>query len=380
MARHLLVTNDFPPKLGGIQTYLWELWRRLPADEVTVLTTPQAGDAAWDATQPYRIERTSEGLLLPTANLASRIRTLAAAVDAKLVVLDPALPVGRLGPSLGMPYGVVVHGAEIAVPGRTWPGRPMLRRVLRGADLVVAAGAYPAAEAEHAARRTLPTVAVPPGVDTARFHPLSEDERAATRERFGLPRRGLLVTSISRLVPRKGMDVLIRTAHLIARSHPGLVVAIAGAGRDRRRLEQLAAGGPADVRFLGKIDDADVPDFQGCGDVFAMLCRNRWLGLEQEGFGIVFLEAAACAVPQLAGASGGARDAVAHGVSGFVVDPPDDTSAVAGFLDLLLRDPTLRRTMGAHARERAVHDFSYDLLAERLAVAIDAAAGSARRA
>jgi phosphatidylinositol alpha-1,6-mannosyltransferase len=152
------------------------------------------------------------------------------------------------------------------------------------------------------------------------------------------------------------------------------VVAVAGSGRDRQRLERIAAAGPADVRFLGRIDDADLPAFHACGDVAAMLCRNRWLGLEQEGFGIVFLEAAACGVLQLAGASGGAHDAVAHGTSGYVVDPPGDAAVAARFLDLLLRDPARRDAMGAAARERAEQSFGYDHLAARLDEAITAIA------
>ena len=131
--RHLLVTNDFPPKDGGIQQYLWELWRRLPAEDVTVLTTPHPEAAAWDATQPFRIERIGRPVMLPTRALARRIDALADEVDAGLVLLDPALPVGHLGPDLARPYGVVVHGAEVTVPGRTPLTRRMLARVLVGA-------------------------------------------------------------------------------------------------------------------------------------------------------------------------------------------------------------------------------------------------------
>src|SRR3954470_3030377 len=132
MTRHLLVTNDFPPKVGGIQSYLWELWRRLPHDEVTVLTTPHAGTEAFDAAQPYRVVRTREPVLLPTPSLRRRIDALAAEIGAKLVVLDPALPVGPLGPSLELPYALVLHGAEITVPGRLPASRQLLARTLRG--------------------------------------------------------------------------------------------------------------------------------------------------------------------------------------------------------------------------------------------------------
>ncbi|HKH23907.1 MAG TPA: glycosyltransferase family 1 protein, partial [Acidimicrobiales bacterium] len=168
---HLLVTNDFPPKLGGIQSYLWELWRRLDPDTFTVLTTSYEGAAAWDAGQPFRVERLHDRMLLPTPSLARRIDDLALETGARLVVLDPALPVGLLGPHLARPYAVVLHGAEVTVPGRLPGPNRLLRRVLRGAQLVVAAGRYPAAEGERAAGRALPVVHVPPGVDVTRFQP-----------------------------------------------------------------------------------------------------------------------------------------------------------------------------------------------------------------
>ncbi|HMJ78256.1 MAG TPA: glycosyltransferase, partial [Iamia sp.] len=210
--RHLLVTNDFPPKDGGIQQYLWELWRRLPADEVTVLTTPHPEAERWDAEQPFRIVRSAARVLLPTPGLMTQVRELADEVAADLVLLDPALPLGHIGPRLDRPYGVVLHGAEVTVPGRTRLARPALAKVLVGAELVVAAGGYPADEGERAARRGLPVVVVPPGVDTERFRPPSESERSAARADFGVADDDELVVSISRLVPRKGMDVLIDAA------------------------------------------------------------------------------------------------------------------------------------------------------------------------
>jgi phosphatidylinositol alpha-1,6-mannosyltransferase len=366
VTRHLLVTNDFPPKVGGIQSYLWELWRRLPPDDVTVLTTPYAGVEAFDADQAYRIVRTREPVLIPTPSLRRRIDALAAEVGAKLVVFDPALPVGQLGPSIELPYAVVLHGAEVTVPGRLPGSHQLLGRVLRGAAHIIAAGSYPAAEAEHAAGQSLPTTIVPPGVDTELFHPLTADERAATRRRLGLPEEGPLVVGISRLVPRKGFDVLIRAAARVVRDHPTLHVAIGGRGRDRQRLERIARTAGAPVRFLGRVPFEDLPALYACADVFAMVCRDRWRGLEQEGFGIVFVEAGACGVPSIAGASGGVRDAVDNGTSGLVVDPPESVSAVESALRSLLDDDTLRRRMGDAARKRAVEEFNYDVLAERL--------------
>ena len=370
--KHLLVTNDFPPKIGGIQSLLWEWWRRLPPESFAVLTSPYEGADEFDAQQPFHIERTREPVLLPHPWMVRRIDEMAERVGADLVVLDPAIPLGLVGPSLHLPYDVVLHGAEVTVPGRLPVSKQALGRVLRHARHVVAAGGYPAAEAEHAAGRTLPVTVVPPGVDTERFVPLDEAARLAARASFGLPADAELVVGISRLVPRKGFDTLIRAIARLQRSRPNLVLAIAGGGRDDQRLRRLATELGVPVRFLGRVSHEALPSLYGCADVYAMLCRNRWAGLEQEGFGIVFLEAAACGVPQVAGDSGGAAEAVEDGVSGIVVRQPDDAAEVASAITRLLDDPDLRRRMGEAGRERAVREFSYDVLATRLGVSLGA--------
>jgi phosphatidylinositol alpha-1,6-mannosyltransferase len=174
-------------------------------------------------------------------------------------------------------------------------------------------------------------------------------------------------------VPRKGIDSLVRAAGRLVADFPDLVVAVAGSGRERGRLERLAAATGAPVRFLGRVPDDDLRSFYGCGDVVAMVCRTRWGGLEQEGFGIVFVEAAAAGVPQIAGASGGSADAVVHGETGLVVADPTDVAAVVDALRSLLRDPATRRAMSIAGRDRAVREFSYDVLAARLADALGSA-------
>ena len=370
--KHLLVTNDFPPKIGGIQSLLWEWWRRLPPASFAVLTSPYRGAAEFDAAQPFHIERTREPVLLPHPWMVRHIDAMARAVNADLIVLDPALPLGLVGPSLKLPYDVVLHGAEVTVPGRLPISKQTLAYVLRRARHVVAAGGYPAREAEHAAGRPLPITVVPPGVDTDRFHPLSEAERSAARAHFGLAEDAEVIVSISRLVPRKGFDSAIRAASILHRRRPRLVLAISGSGREEKRLRALATSLAAPVVFLGRVSNDDLPRLYGCADVYTMLCRNRWGGLEQEGFGIVFLEAAACGVPQVAGDSGGAAEAVDDGRTGIVVRHPDDPRDVAFAFETLLDDPVLARAMGSAGRHRAVHEFSYDVLAHRLGVALGA--------
>jgi phosphatidyl-myo-inositol dimannoside synthase len=364
---HLLVTNDFPPKVGGIQTYLWELWRRLPAEEVHVLTTAHHGARQWDGTQPFDVRRSRRSVLLPTPATARHVRRAAAEVGAGLVVLDPALPLGLVGPDLGLPYAVVLHGAEVTVPARLPVSRGLLARVLEGATGIVAAGRYPAAAAARVAPGALADVVeVPPGVDPERFRPLDPPARAAVRERLGLPRTGRLIMCASRLVPRKGFDVVIEAATHLLPHRPDLSIVVVGAGRDASRLRIIARRHSVPVHFLGRVPDSDLADLYGAADVFAMLCRDRWGGLEQEGFGIVFLEAAACGVPQVAGASGGADEAVEDGVTGLVVRRPRHADEVATALASLLDDPERRARMGNAARRRAADEFSWDALAIRL--------------
>ncbi len=373
---HLLVTNDFPPKVGGIQAYLWELWSRLDPDSFVVLTASSHRDAAaFDRAQAergIRIERVPGRVLAPTPRLVRRIRETAGRFGAGLVVVDPVFPLGLLGPRLDLPYAVLLHGAEVAVPGRLPVSRQLVGHVIRHSVLAISAGGYPAVEATRALRRggMPPVVEIPPGVDLRRFHPLTPAERAEARADLGLPADGPLVVSVSRLVPRKGMDVLIDAAVRLRADRPDLTVAIAGRGRDSDRLAGRIAEYSAPVRLLGAVSDTDLPRLVGAADVFVMVCRNRWLGLEQEGFGIVFLEAAAAGVPQVAGRSGGAGEAVESGITGTVVRRSTDVGAVTRAIDDLLADADLRARMGAASRRRVEASFDYDKLAPRLAASL----------
>jgi phosphatidylinositol alpha-1,6-mannosyltransferase len=245
-------------------------------------------------------------------------------------------------------------------------------RVVAGAEHVIAAGNYPASEARRVAGDRTPEITViPPGVDTERFRPIEGAARADVRRRFGLPVDGQVVVGLSRLVPRKGFDVLVDAAARLAPTHPDLVVAIGGGGRDHDRLQKRIDATAAPARLLGRVDDADLPGLYAAADVFAMCCRTRWAGLEPEGFGIVFLEAAACGVPQVAGDSGGAADAVIDGETGVVVRRPREADDVAAALRTLLDGAEVRLRMGAAARARAESGFTYDHLAAELARTLD---------
>jgi phosphatidylinositol alpha-1,6-mannosyltransferase len=365
--KHLLVTNDFPPKVGGIQNLLWEWWRRLPPDSFAVLTSPHEGAESFDAAQVFEIRRVREPWLLPHPLMVRRINQMAREIGAEFVVLDPAVPLGIVGPRLELPYMVVLHGAEVTVPGRLPLSKLVLSRVLKHANHIIAAGEYPAAEARRAAGNSLPITVIPPGVDTQRFRPLSNDERASSRREFGVSDDAELIVGVSRLVPRKGFDTLIEVAASLRASRPRLQVLIGGGGRDADRLQKLIDKLNAPVRMLGRVSDEQLPRLYGCADVSAMLCRSRWGGLEQEGFGIVFSEAASCGVPQIAGKSGGAADAVLEGLTGKVVQNPSDVGQVASTVTQLLDDVFLRSLMSVASRERALNTFDYDVLSKSLA-------------
>jgi len=364
--KHLLVTNDFPPKVGGIQSVLWEWWRRLPSDSFTVLTSPHPDAQRFDAQQPFEVIRTREPVLLPHPVMVKRVNKLVARTGAELVVLDPAVPLGLIGPHLDVPYDVVLHGAEVTIPGRLPLTRQLLNRTLRHARQVISCGEYALAEAERSIRQPLPGVVLYPGVDVQRFTPISTEARDSFRERLGISPEAQLVIGVSRLVPRKGFDTLIEASVRLTNEFPDVQVLVAGSGRDSKRLQAIIDRLGAPARLLGRVPDADLPLLYGAADVGAMLCRDRWFGLEQEGFGIVFLEAASCGTPQLAGRSGGSDEAVIDGVTGVVVDRPTDVRDVADALAGLLRSQPLRKQMSIESRERVLKEFTYDDLSLRL--------------
>lgn len=370
MARHLLVTNDYLPKTGGIQVYLHELWRRLEPGRAVVLTASSHRDSArFDATSDVVVERVKPSTLF--APTWSAYRAIEAAIERhqpELVLLDPAWPLGLLGPLLSRPYGVVVHGAEVSIPGRLPVIASSLRHVLRHASVAICAGGYPAREVRrNAGDQTPPLVVVSPGVDSERFVPLDEATRREVREHLHIDDDALVVASYSRLVPRKGMDTLIRASAELAREFSNLQVCIGGAGRDRERLEALALKLQAPVRFMGRIDDHQLPVWLGASDLMVMDCRSRWGGLEQEGFGIVFVEAAATGVAQIAGRSGGSHEAVRDRETGLVVSHSNDVGELVQAMRNLLSDGERRARYAARAREVAVAEFDWTVLAQRLA-------------
>ena len=371
MARHLLVTNDFPPKTGGIQVYLYELWRRFEDGRASVLTaSSHPAASSFDAQSDLVVERVADStLFLPSWRA---YRDIEAAIDRhqpELVLLDPAWPLGLLGPRLSRPYGVVLHGAEVTIPGRIPLVASSLRYILKNAAVALCAGSYPEAQARrNAAEYMCPVIQIPPGVDASRFAPLSMAERHRVRSNMGLGQDEFLIASYSRLVPRKGMDTLIRASVRLAERVANLRVVIGGAGRDRARLERLVAKLGAPVTFLGRVDDDLLPRWIAASDLMVMDCRSRWFGLEQEGFGIVFVEAAACALAQVAGRSGGSDEAVINGVTGVVVANSRSDRDLANAIGDLVLDDQRCAAFAQRSREVALSNYSWDVLAQELSI------------
>lgn len=360
----LLLTNDYPPKVGGIQVYLWELWRRLPADRISVLTHEYPGSDSFDSAQPYPITRLPGKVLLATPRRKAQINAHLDALKPDLVLIDPALPLGFLGRQLTRPYGVILHGAEATIPSQLPVLRQAMRHVLKSAEVIISASQW-ASQIVCDEKLAQKTQYIPPGVDTERFVPPTAKQKTEARRKLGLSPQALVLLSVSRLVPRKGMDNLIALADQVHSRHPPLELVIAGDGRDLGRLKRIARSAQVPVRFLGRVPDDNLPQLYHAADIFAMLCRSRWGGLEQEGFGVVFLEAAASGLAQLAGQSGGAAEAVEHNQTGLVT-PTVGGDALAA-LSQLVSQAELRQQMGVAARQRAQDQFSYDLLAEKLA-------------
>ncbi len=369
MARHLLVTNDYPPKTGGIQTYLHELWRRLETGRAVVLTaSSHEGASAFDSSSEVTIERVpASTLFLPSWRAYRAIEAAIARHEPELVLLDPAWPLGLLGPFLSRPYGVVLHGAEVTIPSRIPIVASSLRYVLRRAKVAVCAGPFPEREAlRNAAESLCPVIQIPPGVDTSLYHPLSVHERREVRSSLGFGDDDFLVASWSRLVPRKGFDTLIRASSQLRETLPSLHVLIGGQGRDRARLEKLATRLSAPVTFLGYVPDDEQSRWVGACDLMVMDCRSRWWGLEQEGFGIVFVEGAAAGLAPVAGRSGGSQDAVRDGRTGVVIDNPRSVSELAGVIATLAGDDEGRDRLARHALEVARANFDWNVLAGEL--------------
>ncbi|MFE1247911.1 glycosyltransferase family 4 protein [Streptomyces sp. NPDC058735] len=376
MRKTLIVTNDFPPRPGGIQAFLHNMALRLdPQRLVVYASTWKRGregaeaTAAFDAEQPFTVVRDRTTMLLPTPGATRRAVGLLREHGCTSVWFGAAAPLGLMAPALRAAGAerlvATTHGHEAG-----WAQLPAARRLLRrvgdSTDTITYLGEYTRSRIATALtpEAAAGMVRLPPGVDEKTFHPGSGGDEV--RARLGLTDRPVVVC-VSRLVRRKGQDTLIRAMPRILAAEPDTVLLIVGGGPYEKDLRRLAheTGVACAVRFTGAVPWSELPAHYGAGDVFAMPCRTRRGGLDVEGLGIVYLEASATGLPVVAGDSGGAPDAVLDGETGWVVrggSPEDAAERVVA----LLGDAELRRRMGERGRAWVEEKWRWDLLAERL--------------
>ncbi|WDF37493.1 glycosyltransferase family 4 protein [Streptomyces sp. T12] len=376
MHKTLIVTNDFPPRPGGIQAFLHNMALRLDPERLVVYASTwkrgregAEATAAFDAEQPFTVVRDRTTMLLPTPAATRRAVGLLREHGCTSVWFGAAAPLGLMAPALRKAGAerlvATTHGHE-AGWAQLPAARQLLRRIGESTDAITYLGEYTrsriaVALTPQAASRM---VQLPPGVDEKTFHPASGGDEI--RARLGLTDRPVVVC-VSRLVRRKGQDTLIQAMPRILAAEPDAVLLIVGGGPYEADLRRMAREtGVADsVRFTGPVPWSELPAHYGAGDVFAMPCRTRRGGLDVEGLGIVYLEASATGLPVVAGDSGGAPDAVLDGETGWVVRGGSPAEAAERIITLL-GDPELRVRMGERGREWVEEKWRWDLLAEKL--------------
>ncbi|MDR1441124.1 MAG: glycosyltransferase family 4 protein [Bifidobacteriaceae bacterium] len=364
MARTLIVTNDFPPKRGGIENYVYQLARRLPADQIVVFTSGAAGDSAFDASLPFPVIRARTRVLLPNPHIVRGAKALIERFGCDSVWFGAAASLGLMASHLRRHTSVQrlvgsSHGHE-CFWAKAQPTRAAIRQLGESLDHITYISRYTersiGAVLTPLARSRM--VRLSPGVDPEQFWPPRDPVEVL--ERHGLVGRRV-VLSISRLVPHKGQDTLIRALPRVLAAVPDAALLVVGDGPNREALSKLAdrlsvAGA---VRFAGPVPNTEIAPYYSAGEVFALPTRDRTAGLQSEGLGMVCLEAAAAGLPVVVGDSGGAPETVREGETGFVVRSTD-TTAVADRLIELLSEPERAKAMGQAGRQWMAEDWSWD--------------------
>jgi phosphatidyl-myo-inositol dimannoside synthase len=361
--RLLVITNDFPPRRGGIESFVSALCERLPG-EVVVYTARMAGSDVVDRRLGYPVLRDRSRMLLPTPRVSRAVRAAAGEHGCDRVLFGASMPLGLLASGLraaGIRRMVgLTHGHEVwwsVVPG----ARQLLRRVGREVDVLTFVSDYCRVRIARALRpedaRSM--VRLSPGVDPDIFTPGLDG--SVLRERLGIAADQPVVLAASRLVARKGQDVLLKAWPRVLVDHPRAILVLVGTGPARRRLTRAvaAAGMAGSVRLMTSVGWPEMPTVYAAGDVFALPCRTRLWGLEPEALGIVFLEAAASGLPIVVGDSGGAPETVVPGETGYVADPRSPAD-VADRISSLLADPVGAAAMGRRGRAWVTRRYSWE--------------------
>lgn len=367
MPRILLVTNDFPPTVGGIQSYLRDYLATLDPATVTVFASTQDRVAArkFDAGVNYEVIRWPRTVMLPTPATARAMAEIIRRRGIDTVWFGAAAPLALLATAARRAGATRIiattHGHEVGwsmLPG----ARQVLRRIGNTSDHVTYIADYTLRRFRRAFGSQPRFSHLPSGVDTEVFAPATLAQRQATRARYGLGEAPVVIC-ISRLVPRKGQDQLIAAMPELLRNYPDARLLIVGEGSYRRKLEQLAKPLGEAVRFTGRVEFSEMLDLLAASDIFAMPARTRGRGLDVEGLGIVYLEAQACGIPVIAGDSGGAPETVTP-EAGIVV-PGKDLPALIDALDRLLGDAALRARMGAQGRAHVTANWTWQIMGAR---------------
>lgn len=367
--RTLLLTNDFPPRTGGIQSYLYELATRLPTGDLVVYAPEWPGAEAFDSALPFPVIRHPTSLMLPVPTVARRAVRLIREYRLETVWFGASAPLALLSPHLRR-HGITrvlasTHGHEVGwsmLPG----SRQALRRIGTHADVITFISFFSRRRISSALGPQAALELVSPGVDPVIFRPDPVAARAV-RDRLGLGERPV-VACISRLVARKGQDTLIRAWPRVLDRIPTAILLLVGDGPARTRLERMvaAAGLVGRVVLTGRVEVDRLPAHYAAADVFAMPCRTRGGGLDVEGLGIVFLEASAVRLPVVAGSSGGAPETVRDGETGTVVHGRD-LAGVADAIIELLTDRARAGAMGRAGQAWVQRDWGWQRSADRLA-------------
>jgi len=365
MSRTLVITNDFPPRPGGIQTFCYEMVRRFDPESVTVLASSWEGAAVFDAAQDFKIVRAQTQTLLPSKSTLSMAREIVVSENITRVLFGAAAPLGLLAAplrKLGVKHIVgMTQGHETGwamTPGT----RQALRKIGQDADHLTYITEYThgkivkALSPQAAARMRQ----VSPGVDINEFAPANAMAGEQLRANLGWLDRPVIVC-VSRLMPRKGQDELVRALPKIQESTPGASLIIVGEGPHRKEIERLVSKSGLEefVHLTGKVSQSELSKWYAAGDVFAMPCRTRLGGWDVEGLGIVFLEASATGLPVVVGDSGGAVDAVIDGETGYLVDGRN-TNEIARRISFLLNNPQVAKSMGDAGRNWVTREWTWD--------------------
>jgi phosphatidylinositol alpha-1,6-mannosyltransferase len=372
--RILFVTQDFPPDVGGIQTYSWEIARRLAerGEQLTVVAPRRAEAAAVDRTAPFPVRRLpGRPDLLPLSSLpVLPMRAAREHPDIALHAQWQTVGASVLARTLtGWPRRIVcaAHGRELLFnPGEDMPGfgaayDRLRQALLHQVDAFLPVSHYTASLLHKLGIPTSRTRVVPNGTDPHRFRPRDD---TPLRQRLGLSDRPLLLT-VGRLVRRKGVDTVLRALPSIAKHCPDVAYVVVGTGPDQARLERLAARLKVldRVRFVGEVDHDRLPLYYSAADLFVMPARED--PPDVEGFGLVFLEANACGTPVIGARTGGIPDAIVDGETGLLV-PPNAPEALAEAATRILTTPDLADTLGHQGRHRAVNEAAWDHIADRI--------------